>query len=108
LYVTDRHQKDILRSFAHETVHHWQHENEKLQTSKTKGKTTGESEDPQYAQHNPWLRQMEKQAYLLGNILFRDWEDQKKAKDRKSGKKMVEKTYLIGKEYPPRKMDYSG
>ena len=108
LYVTDRHQKDILRSFAHETVHHWQHENEQLQTSKAKGKPTGESEDPQYAQHNPWLRQMEKQAYLLGNILFRDWEDQKKAKDRKSGKKMVEKTYLMGKEYPPRKMDYSG
>ena len=52
--------------------------------------------------------QMEKQAYLLGNILFRDWEDEKKSKDRKSGKKMVEKTYLIGKEYPPKKMDYSG
>jgi len=152
LYVTDRHQKDILRSFSHETVHHWQHENEKFQTSRTGGKA---GEDPQYAQHNPWLRQMEKQAYLLGNIIFRDWEDQKKAKDRKSGKKMVElhgknnvskdshtpimkkyyrpshpyrkhtegpypnpegddgeciseKTYLLGKEYPRKKMDYSG
>ena len=104
LYITDRHQKDILRSFSHEVVHHWQHENEKLQTSKTKGKS---GENPQYAQHNPWLSQMEKQAYLLGNILFRDWENQKKAKDRKSNKKMVEKTYLMGKEYPPKKMDYS-
>ena len=53
LYVTNRHQKDILRSFAHETVHHWQHENEQLQTtSRNKGRT---GEDPQYAQHNPWL-----------------------------------------------------
>ena len=98
LYITERHQKDILRSFSHEVIHHWQHENEKLQTSKT-GRKQGE--DPEYAQHNPWLRQMEKQAYLLGNILFRDWEDQKKAKDRKSGKKMTEETPVIRKSYPP-------
>lgn len=98
LYTTNRHQKDVLRSFAHEIIHHWQHENEKLQTfSKdpgTKKESRGEgprpTQDPQYAQNNPWLRQMEKQAYLLGNICFRDWEDEKKAKDRKSGKKMVE------------------
>ena len=171
LYTTNRHQKDVLRSFAHEIIHHWQHENEKLQTTSSGGAIkTGKNEelhgsrpyrrgmekdDPQYAQNDPWLRQMEKQAYLLGNILFRDWEDQKKAKDRKSGKKMVElhgngnvrhdshtpimkqrysknhayrkgvegpqdgilvhdkndieeRTYLIGKEYPPKKMDYRG
>ena len=105
LYITNRHQKDILRSFAHEVIHHWQHENEQLQTSSTKGKT---GEDPQYAQNNPWLRQMEKQAYLLGNILFRDWEDEKKSKDRKSSKKMVEKTMLIGKQYPPKRQNYKG
>lgn len=104
LFTTDRHQKDILRSFSHEVIHHWQHENEKLQTSNTK---KGES-DPQYAQNNPWLRQMEKQAYLLGNILFRDWEDEKKAKDRKSQKKMVEKTMLIGRGYPPKRPNYRG
>lgn len=98
LYETNRHQKDILRSFAHEVIHHWQHENERLQTFSKggdgerggkKGESPGAS-DPQYAQKDPWLRQMEKQAYLLGNILFRDWEDQKKAKDRKSQKTMVE------------------
>jgi len=82
LYITNRHQKDILRSFAHEIIHHWQHENEKLH--EVRDEETG-TKDPQYAQNNPWLRQMEKQAYLLGNILFRDWEDQKKAEDRKSG-----------------------
>lgn len=82
LYTTNRHQKDILRSFAHEIIHHWQHENEKL--TEVDNQKTG-TKDPQYAQNNPWLRQMEKQAYLLGNMLFRDWEDQKKAQDKKSG-----------------------
>ena len=25
LFTTDRHQKDVLRSFSHEVIHHWQH-----------------------------------------------------------------------------------
>jgi Zn-dependent peptidase ImmA (M78 family) len=81
LFITDRHPKDILRSFSHEVVHHWQHEHKQLE----KG-NSGEEHDPQYAQNDAWMRQMEKQAYLLGNMMFRDWEDGKKAKDRKSGK----------------------
>ena len=114
LYITSRHQKDILRSFAHEVIHHWQHENEKLQAGESGTKRGEGASDPQYAQKNPWLRQMEKQAYLLGNMLFRDWEDQKKASDkkscksgddnkRKSNKGVVEKTSLIGVDYPPRR-----
>lgn len=95
LFITDRHPKDILRSFSHEVVHHWQHEHNKLEP---KGDKSSEN-DPQYAQNNPWLRQMEKQAYLLGNILFRDWEDIKKNSGRKSGKKMVEMTPLVRKTY---------
>jgi len=115
LFVTNRHQKDILRSFAHEIIHHWQHENEKLHEV---GESPVGANDPQYAQKNPWLRQMEKQAYLLGNMLFRDWEDQKKTKDKKSGyngkspipkkQKVSEKTYSMGNEYPPKKMSYKG
>jgi Zn-dependent peptidase ImmA (M78 family) len=85
LFTTDRHPKDILRSFSHEVVHHWQHEHEQLAKHVD---TNGES-DPKYAQNNPWLRQMEKQAYLLGNIMFRDWEDEKKNSGRVSGKKNV-------------------
>ena len=83
LFITNRHQKDILRSFSHEVIHHWQHENQKLENGK---KNESGNKDPQYAQNDPWLRQMEKQAYLLGNMLFRDWEDQKKAKDKKLGR----------------------
>lgn len=94
LFITERHAKDILRSFSHEVIHHWQHEHEQLEKHTNEA---GES-DPQYAQNDPWLRQMEKQAYLLGNIMFRDWEDQKKNSGRKSGKKMVEMT--PHKRYP--------
>jgi hypothetical protein len=31
-----------------------------------------------YAQGNKHLRKMEMEAYLKGNMLFRDWEDSKK------------------------------
>lgn len=84
LNITDRHPKDILRSYSHEVVHHWQHEHKNLEGKR------GENTGPRYAQKDPWLRQMEKQAYLLGNILFRDWEDGKKADDKKTGKKVNE------------------
>ena len=66
LYVIDRHPKDILRSFAHEYIHHWQNEH---------GNLHSHTNDPQYTQHDPHLRQMEMQSYLLGNIFFRDWSD---------------------------------
>jgi len=79
LFITERHPKDILRSFAHEVIHHWQHENQKFAKNENKN-------DPQYAQNDPWMRQMEKQAYLLGNIMFRDWEDNKKNNGRSSEK----------------------
>ncbi len=70
VYTSGRHFKDILRSLAHELVHHMQNlrgdfDND-LDTS------------PGYAQKNPKLRKMEAEAYLLGNMLFRDWEDDKK------------------------------
>lgn len=67
LFITNRHHVDILRSFAHEVIHHWQNENEQLNKP-------AKPED-QYAQKDPHLRKMEKQAYLLGNMIFRDWED---------------------------------
>ena len=66
LYITNRHDKDICRSFAHELVHH--HQNER-------GDLTGGSNSPTYAQDDPHMRKMEMEAYLKGNLLFRDWED---------------------------------
>ena len=67
LYVSGRHPKDILRSFAHELIHHVQNERGDL--------NLGDSSDPQYAQNDEHLRNMEKEAYLEGNMLMRDFED---------------------------------
>ncbi len=72
LYILNRHPKDILRSFAHQFVHLYQHENNMYGIGKN------ESGDAKYAQNDTELRKAEKQAYLLGNMLFRDWEDGKK------------------------------
>ena len=69
LYVSGRHPKDIMRSFAHELVHHCQNERGDLSPEKMKSMTNN------YAQECPHMRKMEKEAYLLGNMCFRDWED---------------------------------
>ena len=69
LYVTNRHPKDILRSFAHELVHHCQNERGDLAPEKMK------SMNKNYAQENDHMRKMEEEAYLQGNMCFRDWED---------------------------------
>lgn len=74
LFITDRHHVDILRSFAHEVIHHWQNENGQLIHGGMES-VGPESNDPQYAQKNCHLRKMEKQAYLLGNMIFRDFQD---------------------------------
>ena len=67
LYVTDRHPKDICRSFSHELVHHHQNERGDLEM--------GDASSPTYAQDDKHMRKMEMEAYLKGNMLFRDWED---------------------------------
>ena len=67
LYISGRHPKDILRSFAHELIHHVQNERGDL--------NKGDASNPQYAQQDDHLRNMEKEAYLEGNLLMRDFED---------------------------------
>jgi hypothetical protein len=67
IYTDGRHIKDILRSISHELVHHAQN---------CRGEFDGGLETgPGYAQKDDKLRNMEKEAYLQGNLLFRDWED---------------------------------
>lgn len=74
LYLDNRHVKDILRSLSHELVHHYQN---------CKGVLTPvQGEDPQYAQNDDNLRKCEEEAYLVGNMLFRDWEDNYKNSDK--------------------------
>ena len=69
LFVSNRHPKDILRSFAHELVHHTQNLRGDLNPEKMGNMTKN------YAQDNDHMRNMEKEAYLKGNMCFRDWED---------------------------------
>ena len=72
LYITNRHPKDICRSFSHELVHHHQNERGDLEM--------GDASQATYAQDDPHMRKMEMEAYLKGNMLFRDWEDKIKNK----------------------------
>jgi len=64
LYTFGRHPKDILRSFAHEMVHHEQNLNGTLGSVST----TNTNEDGH-------LQDIEKEAYEKGNIMLRNWED---------------------------------
>ena len=67
LYTQGRHPKDVMRSFTHEMVHHIQNIEGRLGEIQTSN--TNESED---------LLELEKEAYLVGNITFRNWEDKTK------------------------------
>ncbi len=72
IYITGRHIKDCLRSLAHELVHHLQFERGDLDGCNPAVKG--------YAQKDPHLRQMEKEANLKGSMCLRDWEDGLKEK----------------------------
>ena len=66
IYVDGRHIKDILRSFAHELVHHHQNEQGRLSGANV---TQGEQD----------FDDIEGEAYHTGNLkLFRKWEDKLK------------------------------
>jgi hypothetical protein len=75
IFCSGRHIKDIMRSLAHEMVHH--HQNLRGEFKNHEPTTQG------YAQSNKHLRKMEEEAYLKGNILFRDWEDNYKYRGEK-------------------------
>lgn len=75
IFITGRHIKDIMRSLSHELVHHRQN----IRGEFKKEEPTKDG----YAQSNKHLRNMEKEAYLKGNMLFRDWEDNYKYRGEK-------------------------
>jgi len=65
LFVLGRHPKDILRSFAHEMIHHIQNLRGDLKDAPN---TTNTNEDD-------YLNKLEQEAYTDGNMAFRNWED---------------------------------
>ena len=81
LYTLGRHPKDVCRSFAHEMIHHIQNLEGRLG-----GIGTSNTNEDDY------LREIEKEAYLEGNITFRNWEDSVKNKEQNT-KVMAEGRY---------------
>ena len=64
LYTEGRHPKDIVRSYAHEMIHHIQHLEDRL------GDVAGT--DTTSSEH---LTKLEKEANLKGTMTFRNWTD---------------------------------
>ena len=64
LYTYNRHPKDILRSYAHEMIHHMQ--NLEGRINNIQGDNINEDE---------YLAELELEAYSKGNMLFRSWEN---------------------------------
>jgi len=67
LYIHGRHPKDVMRSLSHELVHHTQNCNGQFDNTGDMGEG--------YAQNDPHLREMEREAYEKGNLCLRDWTD---------------------------------
>jgi hypothetical protein len=64
LYTTHRHPKDIMRSFAHEMIHHMQNCENRLNNIST----TNITEDD-------YLYKLEEEANKMGTMTFREWTD---------------------------------
>jgi len=64
LYTMGRHPKDVMRSYAHEMIHHMQNCDGRLEGITTQN--TNEEGD---------LPEIEREAYEKGNMTFRNWTD---------------------------------
>lgn len=64
LYTMNRHPKDVMRSFAHEMIHHMQNCEGRLDDIQT-----------QNTNEDGALPEIEREAYEKGNMTFRNWED---------------------------------
>ena len=88
LYTDNRHPKDLLRSLSHELVHH-------AQNCRGEFDNVGEVGEG-YAQKDDHLREMEKEAYLEGNMILRDWEDSIKENNRMLSETQIRKMVREG------------
>lgn len=73
LFVTDRHPKDVLRSLAHELIHHKQFED---------GRITLDMCEENQITKNEKIKPFEEEAYLKGNIAFRSWTETYKKENK--------------------------
>ena len=66
LYINQRHPKDVLRSLAHELIHHKQYIDGRLDYNKI-GDSKIISDD--------YVVPFEEEAFLKGNMVFRAWTE---------------------------------
>lgn len=83
LYVQGRHPKDVMRSFTHEMIHHIQNLEGRLSNIRT-----------QNTNEDDYLKEIEKEAYLMGNITFRNWEDKVKNQPKEQISENITKSDL--------------
>ena len=67
LYARNRWPKDVLRSFCHEMIHHYQNLEGRLAPGSYSGDRIVDDEN---------LIKLEEEAYLKGNIVFRSWTEE--------------------------------
>jgi len=78
IYTDRRHPKDIMRSLSHELVHHSQNCRGAFEQKPAYGEG--------YFHQDEYMREMEREAYEMGNMCFRSWEETYK-------KQLQESTY---------------
>jgi hypothetical protein len=66
LYTLGRHPKDVCRSFTHEMIHHIQN---------LEGRIGGGRINTSNVNEDEYLQEIEREAYLEGNMVFREWTD---------------------------------
>lgn len=66
LYARNRWPKDVLRSFCHEMIHHYQN---------LEGRLANDAYSGQEIINDDRLMKLEEEAYLKGNIMFRSWTE---------------------------------
>ena len=95
VYTDGRHPKDVMRTVAHEMVHHMQN----LQDPEKDWGSNGDLEQDKR------LRGIEGEAFLLGNIIFREWTEYAKKNERNLNESRTKKKLNDKGETVPEKCD---
>lgn len=82
VFCNERHPKDILRTFAHEMIHHSQNMNG-INLSFTSNDDVKDNKE---------LEKIEAEAYLKGNIYFRKWTEYKNSNGMLNESKIIDET----------------
>lgn len=89
VFINGRHPKDVLRSFAHEMIHHAQN----LRGDNLNFSTKDE------VKNSKKLEKIESEAYLKGNIFFRKWTEKKmEDKKKKSKSENLNEEFIVTKK----------